>query len=185
MEDREIIRLLFNRAEQAITLLKEKFEKRLYHTAVNILGSHLDAEECVIDTYLALWNAIPPKEPDPLDAFVYRTGKNIALNRLRSNTALMRRSNYDLSLDELAGCIPDGDLWEQISARNLGRAIDRYLAGLSQINRSIFLRRYWFGDSINDIAAAVGLSRNTVDVRLHRLREGLRAFLTKEELYHA
>lgn len=185
MEDRKIIRLLFDRAEQAITLLKEKFGKRLYRTAVNILGSPLDAEECVSDTYLALWNTIPPKEPDPLDAFVYRTGKNIAMNRLRSNTALMRKSNYALSLDELAGSIANDDLWDQVSARDLGRAIDRYLTGLSQINRSIFLRRYWFGDSSSAIAAAVGLSRNTVDVRLHRLREGLRAFLKKEELYDA
>lgn len=184
MEDKKIIQLLFSRAEIAIDILKEKFGKQLYRTAVNILGSHFDAEESLSDTYLALWNTIPPKQPDPLDAFVYRTGKNIALNRLRSNTALMRKSNYALSLDELEDCIPGPDLWEKLSARELGRAIDRYLAELSRDNRDIFLRRYWFGDSSADIAAAFGLSRNTVDVRLHRMREGLRTFLIKEELYH-
>jgi len=184
MEDKKIIQLLFSRAEVAIEMLKEKFGTRLYRTACNILGSHFDAEESVSDTYLALWNAIPPRTPNPLDAFVYRTGKNIALNRLRSNTALMRQSNYTLSLEELEGCLPGPDLWEQLSARELGRAIDRYLAGLSADNRSIFLRRYWFGDSVTDIAGSFGLSRNTVDVRLHRMREGLRTFLIQEELYH-
>jgi len=185
VEDKKIIELLFHRTEHAITLLKERFGKQLYRTAVNILGNHADAEECVSDTYLALWNVIPPKKPNPLDAFVYRTGKNIAMNRLRSNTAQMRQSNYAISLDELADCIPGTDLWEQASARELGRAIDRYLTGLNRENRCIFLRRYWFGDSCGDIAVAFGISRNAVDVRLHRLREGLRTFLMKEELYDA
>ena len=185
MEDKKIIALLFRRTEHAITLLKERFGKRLYRTAVNILGNPSDAEECVSDTYLTLWNVIPPKNPNPLDAFVYRTGKNIAINRLRRNTAQMRQSNYALSLDELADCIPGTDLWEQISARELGRAIDRYLTRLSRENRCIFLRRYWFGDSSSDIASAFGMSRSSVDVRLHRLREELRAFLIKEELYDA
>ena len=184
MEDRRIIELLFNRTESVIEHLKKRFGKRLYRTAANILGTPLDAEESVSDTYLALWNSIPPKNPKPLDAFVYRTGKNIALKHLRSNTALKQQCNYALSLEELADCIADCDLWEQVTARELGRAIDRYLSGLSRENRNLFLRRYWFGDSTVEVATAFGLSRNTVDVRLHRLREGLRNYLVKEDLYH-
>jgi RNA polymerase sigma-70 factor (ECF subfamily) len=150
--------------------------------AKNILSSHQDAEECVNDTYLAIWNVIPPKRPEPLAPFVYRTGRNIALNRLRANTAL-KRSAYEVSLDELSGCIAGPDLWETVDARELGRQINAFLATISRENRVIFLRRYWFGDSVKDIAADLQLSENTVSVRLSRLRDKLRSYLSQEGFY--
>ena len=180
MDDRHIIRLLFARAEGAIEALANRFGARLYAMARNILEDPRDAEESVSDTYLALWNAIPPQKPDPLSAYVYKVGHNTALKRLRANTALQRCSAYDLSLEELAGCIPDTALQDTLDARELGRAIDAFLDRQSQGNRVIFLRRYWFGDSVNDIARALGMKAGTVSVRLNRMRTALSDYLYKE-----
>lgn len=182
MEDSQIIALLFARSEQAIAALERNFGKQLHQLAANILSDRRDAEESVNDTYLAVWNTIPPKKPSPLAAFVYRIGKNIALKRFRENTAEKRRGNFDLSLEELEGCIPGRCMEESVSARELGRAIDRYLSTLSPENRRIFLRRYWYGDSVQQIAASRGMTPGAISLRLHRIRQGLQAFLEKEEL---
>ncbi len=184
MEDRHIIQLLFDRAEAAIDALAQKFGPRLFACAMNILGDHRDAQECVNDTYLALWNTIPPQRPDPLSAYTYRVGRNTALKRLRENTAQKRNNAYDLSLDELAGCIPDRAFEDALDARALGRAIDKYLDIVSKDSRIIFLRRHWFGDSVADIAAAMGMTQNAVSVRLHRVRDGLKDHLNKEGFCH-
>ena len=180
MDDRHIIQLLFDRAEAAIDALSQRFGKQLYRIAMNILSSSRDAEECVNDTYLVLWDTIPPVKPDPLCAYAYRIGRNTAIKRLRANTAQMRNSAYDLSLDELAGCIPDESISETLDARELGRSIDRFLDTLSQENRIIFLRKYWFGDSIQDIAKDRHISAGAVSVRLHRIRSTLKDYLYKE-----
>ena len=180
MEDRAIIQLLFDRAEAAIDALARRFGRRLYQIAMNILCSSRDAEECVNDTYLALWNAIPPQRPDPLCAYTYRVGRNTALKKLRVNTAHTRNSAYDVSLDELAGCIGDDSAWEALDARELGRAIDRFLDTQSRDNRVIFLRRYWFGDSVKDIARAMAITEGAVSVRLNRTRGALKHYLNKE-----
>jgi len=180
MDDRQILNLLLARAEEAITAMTKRYGKRLYAIAMNILGSPRDAEECVNDTYLALWNAIPPQQPDPLCAYAYRVGRNTALNKRRSNTARQRDGSYDLSLEELAGCIPDTPLEETLSARELGRAIDGFLTRQSRDSRVIFLRRYWFGDSVKDIAKALGMKESAVSARLSRTRSALSLYLIKE-----
>lgn len=185
MDDSRIMDLLFQRAEGAIDALRDRFGAQIYRTALNILSSPQDAEECVQDTFLAVWNAIPPQRPDPLAGFVCRIGRNIALNRLRANRAQKRDSRYDLSLDELAGCIPGPGLEDTVNSRELGRAIDRFLDTLSRENRVVFLRRYWFGDSVKDIARFSGLSENLVSVRLNRIREKLKHYLIKEGLFDA
>lgn len=185
MEEKQIIRLLFARAEQALEILARQFGARLLQTAKNILRSHRDAEECVNDTYLAVWNAVPPKEPDPLAGFVYKTGRNLALKRLRDDTALKRNSRYDLSLEELEGCLAGGSLDEELSARELGLVIDCFLDTLPRDSRVIFLRRYWFGDSVREIAKALGYSENAIAVRLNRTRSKLRTHLEKEGYLHA
>lgn len=183
MEDAQIIRLLFDRTEAALTALSERFGSRLYRTALNILGDPQDAQEAVNDTYLALWNAIPPSCPDPLAGFVLQTGRNTALNHLRRSRARKRDTSFDLSLDELAGCIPGGCLEDALNARLLGRAISRFLDALPGESRVLFLRRYYFGDSVGQIAKALGLRENTVSVRLSRLRQKLKDQLILEELY--
>lgn len=180
MDDQDILALLWQRAESAIPALAERFGKQLYLTAVNLLHNQRDAEECVNDTYMAVWNSIPPRRPEPLRPYVYRIGRNIALNRLRSNTA-QKRGGYELSLDELEGCIPAPCLED---GRALGQALDAYLDTLSKDNRIIFLRRYWFGDSVKNIAASFAMTENAVSVRLSRTRDGLKAYLIKEGYYH-
>lgn len=180
MEDRRIIALLFRRAESAIEALAKKFGKRLMATAVNILGVQQDAEESVSDTYLAVWNTIPPKEPDPLAGYVYQTGRNISLDRLKYNMAQKRDGRYDLSVDELANAIPSAALEETVEARELGFAINRFLGTQSPENRKLFLRRYWFGDEVSQIAKDLELRQNTVSVRLGRIRKQLRDYLIGE-----
>ncbi len=180
MNDNKIMSLLLRRSEDAIPALAARFGHRLYLTAVNILGSIRDAEESVSDTYLAIWNAIPPGQPDPLAGFVYQTGRNQALKKLRSRTALKRSGNYDLSLEELAECIPGPALEETVEARELGLTIDRFLDRQSAQTRAIFLRRYWFGDSVKDIARAFSMKEPAVSLRLTRTKEKLHKYLVKE-----
>lgn len=183
MEDKKILQLLWQRAEAALELLAKKYGKGLYRLAKNILGNHWDAEESVSDTYAAVWYAIPPARPDPLAGFVYRVGRNTALKRLRENTAQKRCSSYDVSLDELAGCLAGSTLEEEYDAIALGQAIDRFLDTLDSKNRRLFLRRYWFGDSVKELATAEHLSANALSVRLLRLRQLLKDYLNKEGFY--
>ena len=177
MEDRKLLSLLFARSEDAIRQLQLRFGKRLLSMAMNLLSNQEDAQECVNDTYWAVWNAVPPAEPDPLAPYVYRTGKNIALNVLRSKGA-QKRGGYVLSLDELSDCVsaPTAD-------RELGDGLNQWLSRLKQADKAVFLRRYWFGDSVKDIARSLHMTENSVSVRLHRLRNDLKAYLTKEGYY--
>ena len=183
MEDRKIIKLLFARAENAISELSTRFGSQLHRIAYNILGNRLDVEECINDTYLALWNAIPPISPDPLAPYVYRTGRNTALKRLHRDTAKKRDSRYDISLEELNACLPGDDVEQMLDARELGRTIDRFLESTSRESRYIFMRRYWFGDSVGEIAKELKMQENAVYVRLNRIRNRLKEYLKKEG-YH-
>ena len=183
MEDRHIIALLQQRSETAISAIAERLGGRLLAIARNILGSDRDAQECVNDTYLALWNSIPPEEPDPLSAYACRIARNTALSRLRKNSAAKRSGDYDLSLEELTECIGEDTLQRAVDARALGDAIDRFLDTLPKENRILFLRRHWFGDSVKTIAADRGLTESAVSVRLNRTRNKLKDYLIKEGFY--
>ena len=183
MEDRKIVALYWQRAEKAIAATAEKYGVLLQSIAGNILGDHHKAQECVNDTYLVLWNRIPPERPDPLSAYACRIGRNIALNRRRDDQAQKRNSEYDLSLEELQNCLSGPTLEETLDAKRLGKAIDTYLAGITRENRILFLRRYWFGDSVQEAASFLGIRENAASVRLHRIRNGLREFLIREGYY--
>lgn len=181
MEEREIISLLWQRHEDAIAALEALYGHRLQRLARNILPSDADAQECVNDTLLALWNSIPPQRPEPLTPYILRVCKNIAVSRLRQLTA-QKRSGYEVALDELSEIIGTDSLEQALSAQELGRAIDCFLGTLRKTDRVIFLRRHWYGDSAQDIARLVGLSESNVSVRLHRTRNKLKTYLTKEGL---
>jgi len=183
MEEKTIVSLLLSRDQNAIRALNDCFGKRIYLTALNILGSVRDAQECLNDTLFALWNSIPPCQPDPLEGYAYRTGRNIALKRLRQDSAQKRNSSYDVSLDELAFSLPGSDIWDTLNARLLGHSIDTFLSGQSRDTRSIFLRRYWYGDSVKTIAADYNMKESAVSVRLLRTREKLAKHLTKEGFF--
>ena len=182
MEDKQIIKLFFMRAEEAIGALKERFDNTLYRIALNILGNHGDAEETTNDTYLAIWNAIPPKEPEPLAPYVYKTGRNMALKRLEYLSAEKRNSRYDLSLDELGAYLPDVDSnpEQALIVQEIADSINRFLENDTALNRYIFIRRYWYGDAVEDIAKEANMKSGAVSVRLNRIRAKLKEHLIKE-----
>lgn len=186
MEDKQIIRLFFARAEEALRILKERYGNTLYRIAMNILGNHHDAEETTNDTYLAVWNAIQPKDPDPLAPYVYRTGRNMALKRLEYLSAEKRNSSYNLSLDELAACLPynDDNPEQAFIAQEIADSINKFLEKDTAMNRYIFIRRYWYGDAVEDISKDVNMKSGAVSVRLNRIRTKLKEYLIKEGYYY-
>ena len=183
MEDSKIVDLFFERSEQAIEELNKKYGAAVRKTAANILSSRQDAEECVNDTYLGVWNSIPPQRPDPLVSYVCRIARNLAVSRLRRETAAARSSGVELVLDELAEVIPSGDDVEaEIEAKELAAAVSRFLSALDYDDRYIFTRRYWYADAVRDIAAEMHTRENRISVRLFRLRKKLKNYLQKEGL---
>lgn len=181
MEDYQIIELFFKRKETAIEQLSQKYGKLCLKISENILKSHQDAQECVNDTYLAVWNTIPPKRPNPLPAYVCRIVRNISVKKYHENTAIKRNSFYDAALDELEETIPAAATVEEEAAVNeLVNAINRSLASISKRNRIIFVRRYWFADSIKDIAEMFQTSEHNISVCLSRTRKMLKKNLEKE-----
>ena len=184
MEDKQIIKLLFARAEEALRLLKKRYGNTLHRIATNILGNHHDAEETTNDTYLAVWNAIPPKEPDPLAPYVYRTGRNMALKRLEYLSAEKRNNRYDLSLDELGAYLPDNNTEHAFVAKEIADSINCFLEKNNAQNRYIFIRRYWYGDSVENISKEINMKSGAVSVRLSRIRTKLKEHLIKEGYYY-
>lgn len=179
MDEQQLLTLLWDRSQRAPEALNQAYGKLLYRIAHNILGDHHMAEECVNDAILALWNAIPPNRPSPLISYACGVVRNIALNRRRE------QSEYTLSLEELADYIPAPCSVDALDSRELGCTINGFLGTISQRSRSIFLRRYWFGDSVKQIAAAFSMTENAVSVRLSRTRDKLRDYLIKEGYYEA
>ena len=181
MTDTEIIDLFFERSEQAIEELDKKHGSAVARVARNILGNAQDAEECVNDTYLGVWRAIPPHRPSPLRSFVCKIARNLATTRYHANTAEKRNSQYDLALEELEEALSDGgSVEEALEAKELAAALNTFLSTLKASDRVLFTRRYWYADSPRDIAAMLHTSPNSVAVRLFRIREKLRHYLEKE-----
>lgn len=181
LEDSEIIELFNSRSEQAISETREKYGAACLAISQNILGNSLDAEECVSDALLALWNAIPPEKPNPLRAYLLRIVRNISISKYHSNTAGKRNSFYDVALDELEDCLAGITSVEQeITARELSTLIDRFLGTLDEDSRMLFVRRYWYSDGIKDLAERFGITENNLSVRLSRIRSKLKKYLQKE-----
>lgn len=178
MDDSKIIDLFFERSEKAISELSSKYGGICLKIATNVLRNHQDAEECVNDSFLGVWNAIPPKRPSSLLAFVCRLVRNISINRYEYNSAQKRNGIYDACLDELRDCISHDETAEsEYNAHELSRYIDEYLDTLDSTNRMIFVRRYWYMDSFKDISSLSGLSEGAVRTRLSRLRGNLKKSL--------
>lgn len=178
MEDEKIIALFFQRSEQAIQALDEKYGPRCHQVSYNILNDRQDAEECVNDAYFGAWNAIPPAKPNPLLTYLLKIVRNLSCKRYWQKGAAKRNSNYTIALQEIEACLADRNTVEDaIEARELARILETFLDTLSGENRVIFLRRYWFSDSYQDIAQRVGLSEKTVSVRLTRTRQRMRQYL--------
>ena len=181
MTDTEIINLFFERSEQAIDELAKKHGNAVARVARNILGNEQETEECVNDTYLGAWNAIPPHRPSPLRTFVCKIARNLATKKYHANTAVIRNSQYDLALDELEEYLADNSsVDEAYDAKELAEAINGFMATLNYSDRFIFMRRYWYSDPVKDIAKMAHSTTNSVTVRLFRIRKKLKHYLEKE-----
>lgn len=182
MEDSRIVELYWQRSADAITETHAKYGSYCYAIARNILSSAQDAEECVNDTWLGAWNAMPTHRPERLGPFVGKITRSLACNRYNALRAEKRGGGeLPLVLEELGDCVPAAPSAAQAAEdRELERALDRFLHTLPERACNIFLRRYWFAEPVADIAARYGLNRNTVKTSLFRSREKLRKYLEKE-----
>ncbi len=181
MTDLQIVQLYWDRDERAIPATAEVYGGYCFTVAHNILNSTQDAEECVNDTWLHTWNAIPPHRPRVLSSFLARITRNLALHIFRRDHAQKRGGGETaLVFEELSECVSGHDRIEQaIDEQELQRAINEFLSGLPVKKRKIFVRRYWYAESVAQIAAGMDLTENRVSVTLHRLRTALRSYLSE------
>ena len=184
LDDKSIIELFFERSERGLAELDAKYGKLCHKLSHNILNSRQDAEECVNDAYLGVWNAIPPARPDPLRAYVCKVVRNLSLKRYYKREAEKRNSGYDIAMQELEDCLPaPGAVEAEVEAKELARVIEEFLDTLKDENSVIFLRRYWFSDTYAEIAERTGISEKSVSMRLVRLRKQMRQYLLEREVY--
>lgn len=184
MEDSMIIALYNARDESAILESDQKYGKFCFTIAENILHDRSDAEECLNDTWLRAWDAIPPAFPKVLRAFFGRITRNLAFDRYRRRNSEKRGGELTVALDELGECIADSSTVERaFEARVLGESINRFLEGLSERDRNVFLCRYYYTYSIADISKQFGMKENYLRNLLSRMRVKLKDHLGKEHLY--
>ena len=178
MEDHEIVELLLRRDPEGVRAAQEKYGELLKRLAGRILFDSRDVEECINDSFLRIWQVIPPNKPDSLGAFLSVVVRQNALDRRRRQTAEKRGgTEFDLSLDELEDCVGRTD---DVSNIALTDALNRYLRALSMPMRSVFLRRYFSAEPIKEIAKALGCSESKIKSMLFRCRKGLKKFLIRE-----
>lgn len=182
MEDEKIVELYWQRSESAIAETQRKYGRYCFSIARNILPYREDAQECVNDTYLAAWNAIPPSKPNILSSFLGKLTRRISIDRWRNLSADKRGGGtVALALDELAECIPgSSDPAAEVEAKELAQAIDRFLDTLPYTERKVFLMRYFELAGMKDIGAHLNMSESKVKSMLHRTRAKLRAQLERE-----
>lgn len=181
-EDAQIIGLYWNRDSKAISASMERYGAYCFSIANGILNNVQDAEECVNDTWLRAWNAIPPTRPTVLKVFFAKITRHLSFDRYKARKALKRGGgNIQLVLDELAECIADeSDVEDQFSIKELGQVINQFVASLSEREQNLFVRRYFFSEPIKMIADRYDMNENSVNVALSRIRKRLRSHLSKE-----
>lgn len=182
MEDEQIVSLYWERNEDAIRETEKKYDRYLLKIAQNILSDREDSRESVNDTYLASWESIPPHRPGCLSAYLAKLTRRISIDRFRYHTRQKREgSQYTLSLEELGDCVSGSNSAEEIvNAKALADSIGIYLRTQSEEARTAFLGRYYFLDSIREVAAYCGISESKCKTLLHRTRVGLKEYLRKE-----
>lgn len=180
MNDSEIIELFNSRDEKAITEAQRKYGTLCAYVSKNILHNPWDAEECVNEAMWKAWDSIPPQQPKHLSAFLVKIAKNIALNKYKAQNR-EKRGNGEIALvlEETEDLLQYGSLEEETERKEIIKAINGFLAKQSERKRIIFVRRYWFCDSVSQIAADNGISEGSVSVMLNRMREALKKYLRK------
>ena len=181
MEDSQIIAFLFQRSEQALRAIQEKYGGLCRSIVSNILPDFRDVDECISDTYLRVWRSIPPQHPDRLDSYIARVARNAALDRHDYNRANLRNSSLTIAYEELEYALPSRD--EAVDAMAFRTFLNQFLRSQKKDARIMFLRRYWYGDSVQQIAAAFGCGEEKVKSSLFRTRNKLRDAMIKEGIY--
>lgn len=184
MEDSQILDLFFSRSEMAIKETDTKYGGYCYKIAYSILANQEDSEESVSDTYLSAWNIIPPRRPATLSTFLGKLTRNISINRFKKNTAQKRGGReIDVALDELDECVSGVESAEDaLMRKEILASLNRFLAGLSAEERDVFLCRYWYVNTLDEIANKTGFSVGKIKSMLHRTRGKLGKHLNKEGL---
>lgn len=178
MDDRRIISLLYLRDQNALVEISAQYGAYCTQIAGNILDNISDVEECLNDVYLSVWNAIPPAKPDNLLAYIGRITRNHAINLQRREYAQKRGGNVSCVLSELSQIVSGLPTPEQqIHHKELAEAINSFLSALPELKRYIFVRRYWYTDSVGQIASACGKTESYVSMALTRLRRQLQKHL--------
>lgn len=178
MNDEAIIEMLFARSEEGISEIDKKYGRKCRRMAKSILGDERDAEECVSDAYLGLWNAIPPARPNPLSTFLYRILRNNAMSRIRAGKRQKRACAYAEALDEMAETLASSETVEKaLASKEIRSTLREFLLSLGEEERAAFVRRYWFMESAKEIAESFGTSEGNMRVRLLRTREKLKKYL--------
>lgn len=180
MTDSQIIELFWKRNEAAIAQTDATYGRRLYTISDKILRSRQDAEESVNDTYMRAWETIPPQKPNYFFAYLAKLCRNFSLQRLQWNSAAKRNGEVVSLTQEMENCIPDRSHERRLEGKEIGRMLDRFLDSLSVESRLIFMRRYWYADSIQEIASRYHISQSKVKTQLHRTRNKLQQFLESE-----
>ena len=178
MDDQVIVEQYWQRSEQALTETARKYGGYCHSVAMRILQNKSDAEECVNDTYLCAWRSIPPQRPQNLKAYLGKISRNLALNLFQKRSAQKRGgSEVPLLLDELAECVGGPDEPSPEDQTTFSDLINRFLAGLSDDARRLFVQRYWYGYTVKEIAQAKGVRADSVAAQLYRTRKNLAQFL--------
>ncbi len=180
MDDLQIIELYFARDEKAIEETHTKYGKLCFNVANNILSNQRDSEECVNDTYLNVWNTIPPTRPNNFMAFICKITRNLSLKKLEFNTALKRNSNALVSFHELEEVLSDEHINPDIDNEEIGKLLTAFLRNEKEDARNVFIRKYVHFDSIGDIAQRYAFTESKVKNLLYHSRNRLKVFLRKE-----
>lgn len=181
MDDNKIIELYWERKEEAIKETSLKYGSLCTYIAQNILSSREDSEECVNDTYFAVWNAIPSERPNRFSAFVSRITRNLALKKYEYLSAAKRNPAAVTSFEELGDCVSGTESVEsEVETRRIEKAIEKFLWRQGEEKRTIFIRRYWYFDSIETICERTGFTQSKVKSMLYEMRQRLRRYLESE-----
>ena len=181
MEDQQIIDLLFARDEQGLVHTEEKYDSLYRSILRQALKDPLDIDEGANDVLLGIWNSIPPNSPSHFPSYICRIARRIGINRFKFNTRKKRNNQCDLALSELEHCIPSRDTVDaHTDGKLIGQVLDAFLKELDPKTRVLFIRRYFYLESLQDMAKRYNVSTNFISVRLHRARNALRDRLQKE-----
>lgn len=184
MHDEDIVNMLFERSEWALTILRKKYSSLCTSIAGKLLQDAQDVEEVVNDVFLDVWDSIPPQRPQNLSAYMASTTRRRALTRLRQSSTRKRRG-MEVNLEELEGILSSGDDPAlRMEQTELAACVQRFLLRESEEDRNIFLRRYWFFDSVEDISKRFAISHSKVKSKLFRIRNRLREYMIQEGLLH-